>query len=80
MTFRVYIFILFLDSSLWILFPKQKKGGKEIEDADEHMKHGNYIMALPILKDLLKRDKDNKKLEYKIAICYLNTNYTEPKL
>ncbi len=47
----------------------------EVEDADEHMKHGNYVMALPIYRDLLKKDKENKKLEYKLAICYLNTNF-----
>lgn len=46
----------------------------DIEDADEHFKHNNFLMALPIYKELLKKDKDNKDIQYKIAICYLNTH------
>lgn len=46
----------------------------EMADADEHMSHANFLMALPIYKELLKKDKNNADLQYKIAICYLNTN------
>lgn len=46
----------------------------EIADADEHFKHGNFLMALPVYKELLKKDKDNAEIQYKIAQCYLNTN------
>ncbi len=46
----------------------------EIEDADEHFNHHNYMMALPIYKELLKHDKENATIHYKIAECYLNTN------
>ena len=54
----------------------QSKGKKpEVEDGDEHFKHGNYIMALPIYRDILKVEKDNKKVQYKLGLCYLNTNY-----
>lgn len=54
----------------------QPKGGKmEVEDADEHMKHGNYLMALPIYREVLKKEPENKKVQYKLGICYLNTNY-----
>lgn len=70
-------FILFLLSTAFCFsVSAQTKGKKyEIEDADEHFSHGNYVMALPIYKELLKRDKDNKKISYKLAFCYLNTNY-----
>lgn len=54
----------------------QPKGKKpEVEDADEHFKHGNYVMALPIYRDILKTEKDNKKVQYRLGLCYLNTNY-----
>lgn len=46
----------------------------DIADADEHYKHKNYLMALPIYKELLKKDKKNASIQFKIAECYLNTN------
>lgn len=46
----------------------------EIADADEHFDHGNFLMALPIYKELLKADKNNTSIQYKIAQCYLNTH------
>jgi hypothetical protein len=53
----------------------QPKGKMEVEDADEHMKHGNYLMALPIYREVLKKEPENKKVQYKLGLCYLNTNY-----
>lgn len=46
----------------------------DIADADEHYSHHNFLMALPIYKELLKNDKNNASIHYKIAECYLNTN------
>lgn len=46
----------------------------EIADADEHFGHNNFLMALPIYKELLKQDKNNVEIQYKIAQCYLNTH------
>lgn len=46
----------------------------EIADADEHFSHHNFLMALPIYKELLKTDKNNIDIHYKIAQCYLNTH------
>lgn len=43
-------------------------------DGDEHYNHHNYMMALPVYKEILKQDKDNRNLQYKIAQCYLNTH------
>src|ERR1700741_1087910 len=54
--------------------PAQSSKRYEIADADEHYKHHNYLMALPIYKELLKQDKENKDIQYKIAECYLNTH------
>jgi tetratricopeptide (TPR) repeat protein len=55
------------------LFAQSSKSGT-IEDADEHYGHHNYLMALPVYKNLLKTDKNNATIQYKIAECYLNTN------
>ncbi|MCE3228365.1 MAG: WD40-like Beta Propeller Repeat [Bacteroidetes bacterium] len=51
----------------------QPKGKMDIDDAEEHFNHKNYLMAIPIFKAELKKDPDNKKLLYKLGICYLNT-------
>jgi hypothetical protein len=68
--------IVFVFVTVCFQLVAQPKGKKpEIEDADEHFKHGNYVMALPIYRDIFKLEKDNKKVEYKLGLCYLNTNY-----
>ena len=65
------IFSLFLN---FISSNAQSTKYYEIADGDEHFAHGNYLMALPIYKEVLKREKDNASLNLKIAECYLNTN------
>ena len=67
----VFIFVSFGLQS----FAQTKGKVPEVEEADEHFKHGNYIMALPIYRDIFKVEKDNKKVQYKLALCYLNTNF-----
>lgn len=51
----------------------------QIEDADEHLKYHNYMMAIPVYKAELKKDWKNTKIRYKLGICYLYTriNYDE---
>ena len=58
------IFSLFLS-----FIPSNAQSTKyyEIADGDEHFAHGNYLMALPIYKEVLKREKDNASLNLKIA-------------
>ena len=51
----------------------------EIEDADEHFKHGNFVMALPIYKEIYKKESKDVSLNFKIAECYLNTNINKAK-
>lgn len=52
----------------------KQKLSKDPDDADEHMKHGNFLMAIPIFKAALKEDPKNTKLKYKLGICYLRTH------
>src|ERR1700754_2613543 len=55
------------------LFSQATSKKKDIDDAHEHFKHKNYLMAIPIYKAELKKDKDNEKIKYNLGICYLNT-------
>ncbi len=50
-----------------------------VEDGDEHIKHGNYLMAIPVYENELKKDPDNTKLKYKLGVCYLNTRINHLK-
>lgn len=55
------------------LFSQSKSKKQDIDDANEHFKFKNYLMAIPIYKAELKKDRDNKKIKYNLGICYLNT-------
>ena len=71
-TFSVILIILSFSLNS---FSQSKSGSKkqDIDDANEHFKHKNYLMAIPVYKAELKKDKGNKKIEYNLGICYLNT-------
>lgn len=70
---RFFVSILF--SFLFFSALPQSKGSKikQIEDAEEHFRYGNYIMAIPIYKSELNFEPKNTKIKYKLGICYLNT-------
>jgi hypothetical protein len=72
----VYLFSLLIFSSVAIVAqtPRPPKGGWEMADAEEHFKHQNYLMALPIYKELLKQKPKDPEIEYKIGVCYIRTN------
>lgn len=69
--FHITIFLFFLSNA----FSQAPKGVAQstIDDADEHVSHNNYLMALPIYKNELKKDPKNIQLKLKIGICYLKT-------
>lgn len=52
----------------------QPKKGFEPEDAEEHFKHTNYLMALKVYKELIKSEPKNMEYQYKAGLCYLFTN------
>jgi hypothetical protein len=72
--FSFFLIILYLGVSKTHAQPGKSRPGFDIEDADEHFKHNNFIMALRVYKELYLRDKKNVEVNYKIALCYLNTN------
>lgn len=42
--------------------------------ADEHFGHRNFVMAMPIYIALVKKEPNNYLYNYRLGICYLNTN------
>ncbi len=54
----------------------QSKSNRFIDprEAKEHFNHGNYLAAIPVYKELLKKDPNNMDYNYKLGICYLSTN------
>jgi hypothetical protein len=53
--------------------PKKGFGLPTVDDADEHFSHENYLMAMPIYKNELKKDPKNQKVRLKLGICYIRT-------
>ncbi len=43
-------------------------------EAKEHFNHNNFLWAIPVYKQLLKQEPDNADYNYKLGMCYLNTN------
>ncbi len=57
---------------------KPPKGKWEPEDAEEHFKMHNFMMAMPMYKELVKREPANLDYNYKLAYCYLQTYIDKP--
>lgn len=72
----VLIFIVVYSFSLRELLAQMKndKLQDKLSKADELFDHVNYLMAIQIYKELLKKEPDNKYVKAKLAVCYLNTN------
>lgn len=68
-TLKALILFLLIGSSLF----SQTKNPGSIEDAEDHIKHGNYLFAIPIFKSELKKDPGSSKIKYQLGLCYLNT-------
>ena len=72
--------VLVCCSTFWIMNALAQTGTKyEIADANEHYGHQNYLMALPIYRELLKIDQNDAEINFKLGQCYLNTNIDKMK-
>jgi hypothetical protein len=77
---RSYIVKCFLALSLVMIIDEtayaQKPTAKFLDprEANEHFEHKNYLAAMRVYKELLKRDPDDVDYNLKTALCYLNTN------
>ncbi len=68
------VFFLLIVISVSNSFAQAKPKGKwEPEDAAEHYKSQNYVMALPMYKELVKREPDDLEYNYRLAYCYMHT-------
>lgn len=54
----------------------QQKSGKFVDprEAQEHWDHDNFLMAIKVYKQLLVTEPFNPEYNYKLGLCYLNTN------
>ena len=78
---KAILFLLLLVSMLPLFTEAQikpPKGKWEPEDAEEHFKNYNFVMALPMFKELVKREPMETNYLYKLAICYLRTWVDKP--
>ena len=66
------LIILVLLLSIHVVFSQPAKF-TALEDADDHLKHGNYFAAIPIYKAELKKEPGDAEIKYKLGLCYLNT-------
>ncbi len=72
---RLLFLLLVIVVSVCNSFSQTKPKGKwEPEDADEHFKNENFMMALPMYKELVKREPEDVEYNYRLAFCYLHTN------
>lgn len=62
-----------------ILFATQTYAQLDDREAEEHFKHKNYLMAIPVYKNLLKVERDHVGYNYKLGLCYLRTNIDKPQ-
>jgi hypothetical protein len=73
--FRILIIFLTIYSQLI----SQNEFKKKIAIADELIKNENFEDALDILLELNKEDQKTEEIDYKIGVCYLNTNINKSK-
>jgi hypothetical protein len=67
-------------SILWLgAFAQKPKASGSAKQANEKFMAGNYEGALEEYRVLYSSDQKNEKYNYRIAICYLNTNIDKKK-
>ncbi len=71
-------FLIFIHVVLNAQSNKQQAGSKnkyiDPGEAKEHFNHNNFLWAMPVYKQLLKQEPFNADYNYKLGMCYLNTN------
>ncbi|HEY4800406.1 MAG TPA: hypothetical protein VII99_15100, partial [Bacteroidia bacterium] len=72
--------LLFGLSALFAQQPgKKAKATGDAKLADEYFKSGNFEGALDEYLILIKKDPENEKYNYRIGVCYINTDIEKPK-
>ncbi|MBK6833947.1 MAG: PD40 domain-containing protein [Bacteroidetes bacterium] len=65
--------VVFVALSFATVAQPLKKVSADPEQADEHYKHYNYVMAMPIYKALIATEPKNVEYNYRLGVCYLRT-------
>lgn len=73
------IFAFLFVFTLAPLFAQTDIAESDIKTADDKFKAANYEEALTIYLDLLVEDARNMTYNYRIGVCYLNTNINKAK-
>lgn len=71
--------LIFSHLSLLLIICSFNLQAQDLKDADNLYKNGNYAGALEAYQVLLKADQNNLDLNYKMGVCYLNTNIDKGK-
>ena len=71
--------LLFVFTSFSVLNAQTDIAESDVKTAGEKFKAGNYDEALSIYLDLLVEDPRNMEYNYRIGVCYLNTNINKAK-
>jgi hypothetical protein len=71
MRFKVSLLLIVFSTLLHAQIKNLSK--MTVDDADEHFKHQNYLMAIPIYRNELKKFPDQDGIRFKLAQCLLNT-------
>lgn len=79
--FSIFILLIFLACKSGLAQPPKKKtpptGDAKI--AEEYFKSGNFEGALDEYLVLVKKEPNNEKYNYRIGVCYLNTDIDKTK-
>jgi hypothetical protein len=70
----IQFIILVIVNSFYTTINAQSKKFVDPREAKEHFNHGNFLAAIPVYKELLKKEPNNADYNHKIGICYLYTN------
>jgi outer membrane protein OmpA-like peptidoglycan-associated protein len=78
---KLYTLIIIL-SVCFTAFSQSFDKGKfreKFADANYHVEYQNYVLAIPIFKELLEMDPENANINFKIGFCYLKANRNKPE-
>src|ERR1035437_7671347 len=77
----IFFFLFFIVgfSSFAQSQPKKAPAKGDVKLADDNFKSGNFEGALDEYLILVKKDPDNEKYNYRIGVCYLNTDIDKTK-
>ena len=68
-----FLAILFTALSITGYSQPTKKINADPDEAAEHYRYRNYVMAMPIYKALVQKEPKNTDYNYRLGVCYMRT-------